>query len=165
MPEIGEGVYIADEAVVIGRVKLGKDCSIWHNASLRADCDAIEIGEGTSVQENAVVHETPGLPTKIGRWVTVGHGAIVHGAVVEDKCLIGMGSVVLDGAHVGHGSIVGAGSVVPPNMQIPPHSQVMGIPARIVKQLPQEREDKLYEEALGYIGLKNMFIKSCLAKK
>lgn len=157
-PQLGEGVMVAKEAVLIGDVRIGKDSSVWPNATLRADCNSISIGQGVSVQDNVVIHVGPEHAAVIGDFVTLGHGAILHGATVEEKTLIGMGSIVLDGAHIGTGSIVAAGSVVPPNMVVPPFSQVMGIPAKVVKQLPETHAEHLHEEALGYVGLKNEFL-------
>ena len=124
-PTIHETAFIADSADIIGNVSIGADSSVWFNATVRADSGTITIGEGTSIQDNCVVHVDPGVDEYIGNHVTVGHGAILHGATIEDNCLIGMGAVILSGAVIGHGSIVGAGSVVPPKMIIPPHSQVM----------------------------------------
>jgi carbonic anhydrase/acetyltransferase-like protein (isoleucine patch superfamily) len=140
-PQIGAGVYIARGAVVIGDVTLGEYSSVWHGAVLRGDINRIEIGAFSNIQDNAVVHLADEFPCILGKYVTVGHSAIVHACTVEDECLIGMGAIVLDGAVIGSQSIVGANSLVPMGMVVPPGSMVLGSPAKIHRQLnPGERE-------------------------
>lgn len=140
-PQLGNGVYIAHGAMVLGDVTLGDFASVWYGAVLRGDINRIEIGNYSNIQDNAVIHLADDFPCVIGKHVTVGHSAIVHACTVEDECLIGMGAIVLDGAVIGNQSIVGANSLVPMGMVVPPGSMVLGSPARIHRQLsPEERE-------------------------
>ena len=156
-PEIAKSAFVAESADLIGDVRVGENSSIWFNATLRADLSPIMIGENCSVQDNCAIHVDAGLPTVIGNHVTLGHGAIVHAATIEDNCLIGMGAVVLDEAHIGHGSIIAAGAVVPPRMVVPPYSQVMGVPGKVVKTLEEEKEQGLIKHAQLYVELKDTY--------
>ena len=141
--------YIAPNATVVGKVKLGEGASVWYGAVLRGDSGCITIGEGSNVQDNAVVHEA----VTMGKHCTVGHGAIVHGCTLGDECLIGMGAIVLDGAVLADGCIVGAGAVVTGKMNAPENSLLLGSPAKIVKTVtPQQRQHTL-ENALHYVEL------------
>ena len=153
--EIGEGTYIAKSARIIGNVKIGKNCSVWENAVIRADLNRIEIGDGSNVQDCCVLHVSSEQEIKIGKNVSIGHGAIVHSAIIEDDCIIGINSTILDGSHIGKGSIVAANAIVPPDTKIPPNSLVAGVPARIIK-----KDEKLIE-----IAKKNAEIYRNLAKK
>ena len=140
-PVLGPNVYIAKTAVVLGDVTLGAHSSVWYNAVLRGDINRIVIGDYTNIQDNAVVHLADDYPCLIGRYVTVGHSAIVHACTVEDECLIGMGATVLDGAIIGAQSIVGANALVTQGTVIPPGSMVLGSPAKVVRTLsPADRE-------------------------
>jgi len=145
-PRVSPDAFLAEGARLIGDVKVGSHASIWYNAVLRADRGEIVVGEYTSIQDCCVLHG----PVTVGNYVTCGHGAILHGATVEDNCVIGMNAVILDGAVVGHGSVVAAGAVVPQGMQIPPRSMVMGVPAKVTKELPEENEEKLRQTAQAY---------------
>ena len=141
--------YIAPNATVVGKVKLGEGASVWYGAVLRGDSGCITIGEGSNVQDNAVVHEA----VTMGKHCTVGHGAIVHGCTLGDECLIGMGAIVLDGAVLADGCIVGAGAVVTGKMNAPENSLLLGSPAKIEKTVtPQQRQHTL-ENALHYVEL------------
>jgi carbonic anhydrase/acetyltransferase-like protein (isoleucine patch superfamily) len=124
--------FIAPTAVVLGDVTLGPRASVWYQAVLRGDMAAIIIGEATNLQDGTIVHVDEGKPAVIGARVGVGHRAILHGCTVEDDCLIGMGSVLLNGVRIGTGSVVGAGAVVLEGVQVPPGSLVVGVPARVV---------------------------------
>ena len=128
-PSIGAHVYIASTAVVLGDVTLGAHSSVWYNAVLRGDINRIVVGEYTNIQDNAVLHLADDFPCILGRYVTVGHSAIVHACTVEDECLIGMGATILDGAIIGAQSIVGANALVTQGTVIPPGSMVLGSPA------------------------------------
>lgn len=132
-PQIDPSVFIADGARVIGDVVLGPGASVWFNAVLRGDTERILIGEGTNIQDGAVVHADPGYPCVVGARVVAGHGAILHGCQVGDDCLIGMGAIVLNGARLGPGCIVAAGALIPEGREIPERSLVMGVPARVVR--------------------------------
>lgn len=134
-PRLGERCFIADNAAVVGEVVVGDDCSVWFGAAVRADFEAITIGDRTNIQDNVTVHNDFGKPVHIGSDVSIGHNAVVHSCTVEDGALIGMGAVVLDNAVVGAGSIVAAGAVVTKGTVIPPHSLVMGVPAKVVREL------------------------------
>lgn len=133
MPTIHPSAFIAPTASVMGRVTIGADASVWYGAVLRGDLEAIEIGDETNIQDLTMVHADPGAPCRIGKRVGVGHRAILHGCTVEDLCLIGMGSIILNGACIGGGSVVAAGALVPEGMLVPPGSLVMGVPGRIVR--------------------------------
>lgn len=135
-PLIDESCFIHGSACIIGDVTIEADCSVWPYAVIRADEAHIRIGRSSNIQDGAVIHVDEGFPTSIGEEVTVGHGAIVHGATVEDRCIIGIRSVLLNGCVIGNGSIVGAGAVVTPGTVIPPHSLVVGIPGAVKRTDP-----------------------------
>lgn len=128
-------VYIAPGAVVLGDVAIGAESSVWFNAVLRGDVEAIRIGRGTNIQDLCMLHADPGFPCRIGDRVTLGHAAIVHGAVVEDEVMIGMKAVVMNGARIGSGSIVAVGAVVTEGVVIPPGSLVIGVPGKVKREL------------------------------
>ena len=145
--------FIHETAVVIGDVHLGARASIWPTAVLRADTDRIEVGEDSNVQDGAVLHCDEGIPCIVGKRVTIGHRAIVHGALVQDDALIGMGAVVLNKVVVGRGSLVGAGAVVSEGTVIPPDSLVLGVPAKVVKTLSPEQRQRLAAGHAAYVEL------------
>jgi carbonic anhydrase/acetyltransferase-like protein (isoleucine patch superfamily) len=145
-PNISPAAFLAEGSQLIGDVRVGANASIWYNAVLRADRGEIVVGEFSSIQDCCVLHG----PVHVGDYVTCGHGAILHGATIEDNCVIGMNAVVLDEVVVGHGSIIAAGAVVPQGMNIPPHSMVVGVPARVTKEFPEENEGALREMARAY---------------
>jgi carbonic anhydrase/acetyltransferase-like protein (isoleucine patch superfamily) len=150
-PTLGEAVYIARGAVVLGDVTLGDRASVWYNAVLRGDINRIVVGADSNIQDNAVLHLADDYPCVIGDRVTVGHGAIVHACTVEDECLIGMGATILDGAVIGKNSIVGANSLVLQRSVIPPGSLVLGSPAKVVRPLTDEEIAKLPAMAEKYV--------------
>ena len=136
----GEGQYwVADSATLIGRVRLKQQASVWFGAVLRGDNEWIELGERSQVQDNATLHTDPGFPLTIGRNCVIGHNVILHGCIVGDESLIGMGAIVLNGAKIGNNSLVGAGSVVPEGKTFPDNSLIVGSPARVVRTV----DDKL----------------------
>ncbi|WP_456427964.1 gamma carbonic anhydrase family protein [Rhodocaloribacter sp.] len=144
--------FIAPSAEVIGDVTLGRGASVWFNATVRADVNRIRIGAETNVQDNAVVHVTKGTaPTDIGAGVTIGHSAVVHGCTIEDNVLIGMGAVLLDHCVIGRDSIVGARALVTQGTKIPPRSLVLGVPARVVRELTDEEVARIGEYAKNYL--------------
>jgi len=128
---------------------LGKYCSIWYNTVVRGDVNRIEIGSYSNIQDNSVVHVTDLQPAIIGDFVTVGHNCVIHGCTIEDHCLIGMGAVVLHGALIGRGSVIAAGAVVLEKQIIPPHSLVVGVPAKIIRSVPDEL-DRIHAQAVKY---------------
>ncbi len=148
-PLLDEKTYIAEGAKVIGAVTIDEYSSIWHNTVVRGDVNSIKIGKYSNIQDNSVVHVSDEYSTIIGDYVTVGHGAIVHGCTIEDHCLIGMGSIVMDGTVIGRGSIVAAGAVVLGNQEIPPYSMVAGLPAKVIKIIP-EKLDSIHAQAVKY---------------
>src|SRR5436190_5624176 len=150
-PTIGPGVYIAKTAVVLGDVTLNAHSSVWYGAIRRGDVNRVVVGEYSNIQDNAVVQLADDFPCIIGRWVTVGHSAIVHACVVEDECLIGMGSIILDGAVVGAQSIVGANALVTMGTIIPPGSLVMGSPAKVARKLETDERAALKNWAQKYV--------------
>jgi carbonic anhydrase/acetyltransferase-like protein (isoleucine patch superfamily) len=151
--EAGGARFIAPTATVIGDVTLGKDTGIWFGAVLRGDRDRIEIGDGSNVQDNAVVHTSRGFPARIGREVSVGHGAILHGCTIGDRVLVGMGAIVMNGAVVGEDSIIAAGAVVTEGATVPPGSVVMGVPGKVVKETTAAQKENIRKNAESYIGL------------
>ena len=143
-PTIDPEAFIAEGAVIRGDVRIERNASIWYNAVLRGDVDSIAVGEGSNIQDGCVVHVDRGCPVRIGRNVTVGHGAIVHGCTIGDGSLIGMGAIILNGAVIGEGCIVGAGALVTQGKHIPAGTLVIGSPARTVRAVtPEEREHNL----------------------
>ena len=138
----GEGQYwVADSATLIGRVRLKQQASVWFGAVLRGDNEWIELGERSQIQDNATLHTDPGFPLTIGRNCVIGHNVILHGCIIGNESLIGMGAIVLNGAKIGNNSLVGAGSVVPEGKTFPDNSLIVGSPARVVRTV----DDKLTE--------------------
>ncbi|MCW5851633.1 MAG: gamma carbonic anhydrase family protein [Anaerolineae bacterium] len=151
-PQIDPTAFVAPTATVLGDVALAEEASVWFGAVLRGDNDAIRVGARTNIQDQAIIHVDPDAPVTIGADVTVGHRAIIHGATVEDGCLIGMGAIVLNSAVVGAGSIVGAGAVVREREIIPPRSLVVGIPAKVVRQLTDAQVQENVASAARYVA-------------
>ena len=141
--------FIAPNATVVGKVTLADGVSIWYGAVLRGDSGAITVGKGTNIQEQCVLHEK----TVIGNQCTIGHGAIVHGCTVGDRCLIGMGAIILDGAVLGDDCIVGAGALVTGKMNAPAGSVLLGSPAKVVKEVSESQKASNLESADHYIRL------------
>ncbi len=152
-PNISDKAYIIGNAVVVGDTLIKEDSSIWFNATVRGDMAEIVIGKGTNIQDNAVVHTDTSKPTYIGDYVTVGHSAIIHAATVEDYALIGMGSVILNGAKIGKQAMVAAGTVVPPGKVVPDRMLALGNPMRIIRELTDAEIQKNLENAETYIKL------------
>lgn len=149
-PTLGEGVYIADGATVVGDVTLGDHSSVWYNAVLRGDINRIVVGHHTNIQDNAVVHLEQDTPCLVGNYVTIGHLAIVHACTVGDETLIGMGATILDGATIGDQCLIGAKALVTKGTQVPDGSLVLGAPAKVVRQLTSEERASLRESAEHY---------------
>jgi carbonic anhydrase/acetyltransferase-like protein (isoleucine patch superfamily) len=148
----GDGHFIAPTAAVIGRVTLGEGASVWFGCVLRGDVEAIEIGAGSNIQDGTVIHADPGYPVRVGRNVTVGHNAMLHGCVIGDGSLVGIGAVVLNGARIGSGCLIGAGALVTEGTEIPDGSLVLGSPARVKKTLSPEQQLALAQNADHYVG-------------
>ena len=150
-PRIHSSAFIADSADLIGAVHVGKDASVWYQVVVRADDEPVTIGEGTNVQDGSVLHIDSGMPTVLGKGVTVGHRAIVHGAVVDDHVLVSMGAVILSGARIGEHSIIGAGALVLENVEVPPRSLVVGVPGRVIRAVTDEQIERIRRTAEGYV--------------
>lgn len=150
-PKINSTAFIADGAKIMGKVKIAKNASVWYNAVLRGDDNRIVIGENSNVQDNAVIHMSSNSETIVGQYVTIGHSAIVHGAILDDNVLVGMGAIILDNAHIGKNSIVGAGSLVTKGKEYPEGSLIMGSPAKFIRKLSQEEIDSIKKNAEDYV--------------
>ena len=150
-PVIDERAFVAAGAVVVGNVRLSAESSVWYNAVLRAEAEPIVLGEGSNLQDAVVCHVDAGFPLTIGRSVSVGHGAVLHGCTVEDDCLIGMAATVLNGALVGAGSLVAAGAVVLEGTIVPPGSLVAGVPGKVRRELSEEERDGIRRNAAHYL--------------
>ena len=148
---VDDNFWIAPNASVIGDVNLERDASIWFNAILRADNEPITIGEGSNVQDGAIIHTDPGYACNIGKKVTVGHMAMLHGCYIGDGSLIGIGSVVLNGAKIGRNCIIGSKALVTEGMEVPDGSMVLGIPGKIKKTLTEEEQSVVPLGAEHYI--------------
>ncbi len=151
IPDTARALFVAANATVIGDVVLGPHSSVFYGAVLRGDINAIRVGEGSNIQDNAVVHLADDAGAHIGAWCTIGHAAIVHACTIGDECLIGMGATVLDHARIGARSIVGANSLVPQHFECPPGSMVYGSPAKIVRPLTDEEQRGLRRWAEKYV--------------
>jgi carbonic anhydrase/acetyltransferase-like protein (isoleucine patch superfamily) len=151
-PSLGADAFVHDAAVVIGRVRLGARSSVWPTAVIRGDIEDVVVGDDTNVQDGAVLHADPGMPCVVGDRVTIGHQATVHGCTVQDECLIGIGATVLNGATIGAQSIVGAHALVPEGMQVPPGVLVVGVPAKVKRELTTEERAGLAAQAARYVA-------------
>ena len=149
LPDDGD-YWVAPDANVIGNVILGSGVSVWFGATLRGDNEPINIGAGTNIQENTVIHTDPGFPATIGANCTIGHKAMLHGCTIGKGALIGMGATVLNGAVIGAGAIIGASALVPPGKVIPPMSLVMGVPGKVVRDVDQKAQAESLETAAHY---------------
>jgi carbonic anhydrase/acetyltransferase-like protein (isoleucine patch superfamily) len=149
-PDIHPTAWVAPTATVVGRVRIGPRASVFYGAVLRGDMDEIVLGEGSNLQDNCVVHTDTGVPTHIGAGVGVGHGAIVHGATVEDGCLIGMGATLLNGSVVRAGAFVAAGALVREGQEVPAHHLAVGVPAKVRGELDEAGRERVRRNALQY---------------
>ena len=157
MDNIKDSVVICSGAQVIGDVEIGEDASIWHGAVVRGDVNSIKIGNNSNVQDNCVIHCSKGFPTVIKDNVSIGHGAVVHGCILEDNVLVGMNATILNGAKIGKNSIVGAGAVVSEGKDFPEGSLILGVPARVVKELTEEQIRHIQENADNYVRLSKQY--------
>jgi len=159
-PKLHETVYVEASARIIGDVIIGAYASVWFNAVVRGDVNYIRIGERTNVQDNSVLHVTKDVyPLIIGSDVTIGHNAVLHGCIVKDRCLIGMGSIILDDAEIGEDTIVGAGALVTEGTKVPPGSLILGAPARVVRKLSGEEVEGILTAAKNYLEYTQNYIK------
>ncbi|MFN9174876.1 MAG: gamma carbonic anhydrase family protein [Synechocystis sp.] len=150
-PDFSAAAFVAPDATVIGKVHLGIGSSIWYGSVVRADLEQIIIGQGTNIQDGAVIHGDPGIITVLEDWVTVGHRAVIHAAHIETGSLIGIGAIILDNVRIGAGSIIGAGSVITKN--VPPQSLVMGVPGKIIREVSDDQVQDLLDHARHYVRL------------
>lgn len=150
-PRFGKDCFLAETAVVVGEVTMGNNCTVWFNAVVRGDVNAITIGDNSNIQDGAVIHGTyEKAETVIGSNVSIAHNAVVHGCTVEDNVLIGMGAIVMDGCVIGHHSVIAAGAVVLPETKIPPGSVYAGVPAKKVKETGEEMRAVIERTARNY---------------
>lgn len=150
-PDTSRAAFVARNATVLGHVTLGPLSSVWYGCVLRGDINSIEIGEATNIQDMAVVHLADDHGVKIGRYCTIGHGAIVHACEIGDECLIGMGAMILDGAQIGDRCIVGANALVPQRFVAPAGSMILGTPAKVVRPLTPEEQSGIRRWAEKYV--------------
>lgn len=153
LPKLHETVFVTEGAIIIGDVEIGRDSSVWFNSVVRGDVNYIRIGERTNVQDNSVLHVThETYPLFVGSEVTIGHNVVLHGCKVGDRCLIGMGAVILDDAEIGADSIIGAGSVITQSARIPERSLVIGTPGKVVRTLSDDEVESIAQSAKNYMG-------------
>lgn len=152
-PRIDPGAFLAPTCVVVGEVSVAAGASVWYHTVVRADCGPVLLGPDCNIQDNCTLHSDPGSPLSVGARVSVGHNAVLHGCVVEEDVLIGMGATVLNGARIGAGSLVAAQALVPQGMRVPPGSMVAGVPARVRRQLTDEEREGIKLNAAVYLDL------------
>ena len=151
IPEIKETSFIAPNASLIGRVRIGEKSSVWFNTVLRGDMENISIGDESNIQDLSMGHADPGFPLVVGNRVTIGHHCVVHGCRIEDECLIGMGTIIMNGVKIGRGSIIGAGAVLLEGMEVPEFSMVVGSPANVRKTYDESILENIRESAQIYV--------------
>ena len=149
-PELHQGVWVAPDANLIGKVVLEAFSSVWFGSTLRGDNEEIRVGEGSNIQENCVLHTDMGFPLVIGSNCTIGHKAMLHGCIIGDGALIGMGATILNGARIGKGCLIGAGALITEGKEIPDGSLVMGAPGKVIRTLDKEAQKALSATAAGY---------------
>lgn len=159
-PVVGERVFLAEGSRLIGDVEIGDDSSVFYNSVIRADLAEIRIGKRTNIQDNVTIHLSTDLGVQVGDNVTVGHNAILHACVIEDDVLVGMGAIVMDGAHIRKNSVVAAGALVPQNKEFPEGSLIVGAPARVARQLTEEEIRKFHEGVEHYQIIKDELLKN-----
>jgi carbonic anhydrase/acetyltransferase-like protein (isoleucine patch superfamily) len=160
MPQIAEDVFIAADAYVIGKVTIGPRSSIWYGATLRGDNEPLTLGEAVNIQDHCTLHTDPGVPLVMGDYVSLGHHAVVHSAILEDHVLIAMAATVLTGARIGAGSIVAANALVPENREIPPRSLVVGTPGKVIREITEAEYARIVQTSDDYIKLREAYIRT-----
>ncbi len=158
MEPVEGGGYVAKDARVLADVTLGEDASIWFGCVVRGDDAPIRIGARTNIQDGTIVHPDPGVPYEIGSGITVGHRCVLHGAKIEDGCMIGMGAILLAGCEIGAESLVAAGTVVKEGMIVPPRSLVVGVPGRVVRSVTDEEVEFIRGSVEGYVGQIRLYL-------
>lgn len=152
LPRVHPSVFVDDSAQIIGDVEIGEDSSIWMTVVIRGDVNHIRIGRRSNVQDGTIVHVMTGThPTIVGDDVTIGHAAVIHGCTIEDRCLIGMGAILLNGCHIGSGSIIAAGALVPEGTVVPPRSLMIGSPAKLTRALSDDAVAEIQQYADRYV--------------
>lgn len=154
--KIAKSAWVAHSADVIGNVEVGEECGIWYNATVRADLNKVTIKDGSNVQDGAVVHCDLAHPCEIGSMVTIGHNAVVHGCTIGNRTLVGMGAILLNGCKIGNNCIIGAGALVTEGKEFPDGSLILGSPAKVVRELTKEEIEKIEQNAITYMMLKNV---------
>jgi carbonic anhydrase/acetyltransferase-like protein (isoleucine patch superfamily) len=157
-PRLGSRVFVADGAVLVGDVELGDDSSVFYNAVLRGDLAPIRIGKRTNIQDNVTVHVSTGMGVVVGDEVTVGHNAVLHACTIDDNVMVGMGAIVMDGAHIKKNCIVGAGAVVTQGREFPENSLVLGAPAHVVRELTTEELEGVRGGVERYVEIKDKLL-------
>lgn len=150
-PDIEKACFVAENAVIVGDVTLGEDSSVWYGAVVRGDDESITVGRNSNIQDNCTVHCTTNYPVKIGKNVTVGHNAVIHGCEIGDGCLIGMSATVMNGAVIGKNCLVGAGALVTENKVFPDNSLIIGVPAKAVGTISDEDAENMLKNAVHYV--------------
>ena len=158
IPSVHKNTFIASSSDVIGNVSIGEYSSVWFGAVLRGDMNSMDIGAYTNVQDNVTIHNDDGFSVNIGDYVTIGHNAIIHGCMISNYTLIGMGSTILNGAQIGEYTIIGAGSLVTQGKIIPPGVLCMGVPARVIRTLTEQEKQSIKENAHHYVELSMKYI-------
>ena len=159
-PQVGERVFLAEGACLVGEVSVGDDSSVFYNAVLRGDLAEIKIGKRTNIQDNVCIHVSTGVGVDIGDEVTVGHGAVLHGCTIEDNVLVGMGAIIMDGAHIKKNCIIGAGALVTAGREFPEDSLVMGAPAHVVRTLTTDEIKNVKTGVEHYLDAKDELLKN-----
>lgn len=155
-PQVAEGAWVAPNATLVGSVVIHEGASVWYGAVLRADNEPITVGARSNVQDNCAFHVDKGKPVTLGEGVSVGHGAIIHGATVEDNVLIGMGAIIMNGAVIGADSLIAAGALISAGVVIPPRSLVAGVPGKVRRELTDEEVETNYNNARIYEGHRDL---------
>ena len=150
-PQLHPTARVAENATIVGNVTLEEDVNVWYNAVIRAEADSITVGAGTNVQDGVIIHCDEGMPAKIGKNVTIGHGAIVHSCTVGDNCMIGMGAILLSGCVIGDGAVVGGGAVVSGSTTVPAGTMAVGLPAKPGKPVSPDMRDYMARDVAEYI--------------